>query len=174
MKFEKGEEVRFISHLNLVKAFVQALRRSDFPVVYSAGFSPRPKVSFAPPLPLGMKSRSEFADIILEGTVDICKFRACLNEKLPPGLKILEAKEVCLQYKSLMAIIDVATYEVRLNGQRTPLNISLKFKEKIKVKEAVKLLLKEEELDLASVSVDVERTGLFVEKKGELISPMEV
>ncbi len=172
MKFEKGEEVRFISHLNLIKAFVQALRRSDLPVAYSAGFSPRPKVSFAPPLPLGMKSRSEFADIVLEETVDVYKFGACLNEKLSPGLKILEAKEVCLQSKSLMAIIDVATYEVRLNGCRTPLNISLKFKEGVKVKEVVKSLLKEEELDLASV--EVERTGLFIEREGKLISPMDV
>ena len=172
VKFEKGEKLKFISHLNLIKAFVQALRRSDLPVAYSAGFSPHPKVSFGPPLPLGMKSRSEFADIVLEKTIDAYKLRVYLNKKLPEGLKILEVREVCPRSKSLMAIIDVATYEVRLNGRRTPLNISLKLKEKVKVKEAVKSLLREEELDLTSV--DVERTGLFVEREGKLISPMEV
>lgn len=171
VKFDKGEKLKLISHLNLIKAFVQALRRSDLPVAYSAGFSPHPKVSFGPPLPLGMKSRSEFADIVLEKIVDVYKLKVDFNKKLPEGLKILEVREICPQSKSLMAIIDVATYEIRLNGRKAPLNISLKFKERVKVKEAVKSLLKEEGLDL--ISVDVERTGLFVEREGSLISPME-
>lgn len=171
VKFEKGEEIKFISHLNLIKAFVQALRRSNLPVAYSAGFSPHPKVSFGLPLPLGMKSGSEFADIVLERTIDVNEFKIRLNERLPEGLEILEVREISPKSKSLMAIINVATYKVRLDSRRTPLNISLKLKERVKLKETVKSLLGEEELDLTSL--DVERTGLFVEREGKLISPME-
>ncbi len=172
VKFGKGEEIRFISHLNLIKAFVQALRRSKLPVAYSEGFSPHPRVSFGPPLPLGMKSRSEFADIVLEETIVIQEFKVGLNKSLPQGLEILKVGEVPPGSKSLMAIIDVATYEVKINDHRTPLNISLKLKEKVKLKEAVQSLLGGEEPDPSSL--DVERTGLFVEREGQLISPLDV
>lgn len=171
VRFGKGEEIKFISHLNLIKAFIQALSRSNLPVAYSVGFSPRPKVSFGPPLPLGMKSRSEFADIVLEEIIDVHEFKARLNKNLPKGLSILEAREACPKSESLMAVIDVATYEIRVEGYSTPLDISLKLKEKVKVREAIKSLLEEEGLDLASL--DVERTGLFVKREGKLISPME-
>jgi len=168
----KGEEVRLISHLNLIKVFIQALRRSNLPVAYSEGFSPHPKVSFGPPLPLGMKSRSEYADIVLGETVNVSEFKVCLNKNLPGGLEILEVKEVRPEAKSLMAVIDAATYEVRLDGCKEPRELSLTFKERIKVKEALKSLLGEKAPDLALL--DVERTGLFVEREGKLISPMEI
>jgi len=172
VKFEKGDEVKLISHLNLIKVFVQALRRSGLPVAYSEGFSPHPRVSFGPPLTLGIKSKGEFADLVLEKAIDKDEFKIRFNKELPEGLKIMEVGEVPRESKSLMAIIDIATYKIKPDGEGRSLDISLHLKGKIKIKEAVKSLLGKEELNLASL--DMERTGLFVEKEGKLVSPLEL
>ena len=37
-KFSKGEGVKFIGHLDVLKAFQRALKRADLPIAYSQGF----------------------------------------------------------------------------------------------------------------------------------------
>ena len=65
--YRKGEPVRFISHLDLLRELERTFRRAELPVVYSEGFSPRPKLSAGPPLPLGWTSDSEWIDVELAG-----------------------------------------------------------------------------------------------------------
>ncbi len=65
--YRKGEPVRFISHLDLLRELERTFRRAELPVIYSEGFSPRPKLSAGPPLPLGWTSDSEWIDVELAG-----------------------------------------------------------------------------------------------------------
>ena len=54
LAFARDDEARFLSHLDAVKLWERAFRRGSIPVATSEGFSPRPRVVFAAPLPLGM------------------------------------------------------------------------------------------------------------------------
>ena len=47
--FEKGEKLRFIGHLDLMRTMQRALRRSHLPIKYSNGFNPHIRLSFAAP-----------------------------------------------------------------------------------------------------------------------------
>ena len=63
IKFNRGEEIKFISHLDITRLWERALRRAGVPLAYSQGFSPHPQLSFAVPLAVGMTSEAELLDI---------------------------------------------------------------------------------------------------------------
>ena len=52
--FEKVGVARYISHLDLMRNFERAMRRADIPFWYTEGFNPRPFLTFALPLSLGV------------------------------------------------------------------------------------------------------------------------
>ncbi|MGH2634098.1 MAG: TIGR03936 family radical SAM-associated protein, partial [Tepidiformaceae bacterium] len=60
--FRKGERVRYISHLDVLRAWERAIRRTGLPLSYSQGFTPHPKIAFASPLPLGFIGECEVMD----------------------------------------------------------------------------------------------------------------
>jgi len=64
--FAKGETLKYISHLDLARAWERALRRAGVPLAYSQGFNPRPKMAFAAALPVGYTATAEMVDILLE------------------------------------------------------------------------------------------------------------
>ncbi|NLY60794.1 MAG: DUF2344 domain-containing protein, partial [Clostridiales bacterium] len=47
VKYTIGEKVKYISHLDFMRAVQRALRRAEIPVAYSKGFNPHPRLSFA-------------------------------------------------------------------------------------------------------------------------------
>lgn len=120
IKYCKNGPITYISHLNLAQVFTRALRRADIPVVISGGFNPRFKISFGPPLPLGISSTSEYLDIRLKEEIKVDELIERLNLVLPQGLKILRAKIILPYADSLVKVIDRASYVV-----------SLKIKEKL-------------------------------------------
>jgi radical SAM-linked protein len=113
-QFAKREEVKFISHLNMLNTFTRAFRRAGIPVAYSQGFNPHPKISFGSVLPVGTTSEVEVADIDLEDYMEPEEFVSRANAQLPQGLEILKAQEVSLKAQPLMAQISLASYVVRV------------------------------------------------------------
>ncbi len=113
-QFAKREEVKFISHLNMLNTFTRAFRRAEIPVAYSQGFNPHPKMSFGSVLPVGTTSEVEVADIDLESNMGTEEFISRANAQLPRGLEILKAQEVSLKEQPLMAQISLASYIVRV------------------------------------------------------------
>jgi radical SAM-linked protein len=114
VKYCKDGPIKYISHLNLAQVFTRALRRADIPVVISGGFNPRFRISFGPPLPLGISSTSEYLDIRLKEEVKVEELTERLNLILPQGLKILKAKIIPSSADSLVKIIDRASYIITL------------------------------------------------------------
>jgi radical SAM-linked protein len=114
-RWEKGEEARYSSHLDVIKVFERALRRAGLPVSYSQGFHPKMKVAFGPPLPLGHLSTAEYLDIRFEQPYRQ-EFFARLAEALPPGFSLIDAQPILAKTESLSASVNVARYEVRLPG----------------------------------------------------------
>lgn len=111
IKFVRGEEVKYISHLDMMKAFERAIRRSGLPISYSKGFNPHPQMVFGLPLSVGVTSDAEYADFELEEDIDAEQFMNVLNSQLPKGLKIVDSKEKKTK-KNVMSEISRASYRV--------------------------------------------------------------
>ena len=57
---------RFASHRDIAKVWERSLRRAEIPLVYSEGFSPRPRIAFGLALPTGAESECEYLDFHLD------------------------------------------------------------------------------------------------------------
>ncbi|HED24896.1 MAG TPA: DUF2344 domain-containing protein, partial [Firmicutes bacterium] len=67
--FARRERLRYISHLDMLRLFIRALRRGRLPLVYSKGFNPHPRFSLALPLPLGTTADDELGEVFLTAAV---------------------------------------------------------------------------------------------------------
>lgn len=110
--FEKGSEMRFISHLDLMRTWERTLRRSGLPLAYTQGHHPHLKMSFGPPLPLGYRSRAEVFDLELSRPPEI-DLAERLDETLPDGLRVLAYRPILFKTPSLMSQLEGASYRVR-------------------------------------------------------------
>lgn len=129
VKYCKNGPIKYISHLNLAQVITRALRRADIPVVKSEGFNPRFRISFGPPLPLGISSKSEYLDIRLKEEIKTEELVEKLNWVLPQGLKILRAKIIPSSIGSLVKIIDKASYIITLKIKEVLLDSAVKNQE---------------------------------------------
>jgi len=91
LTYRKVGPLRFISHRDLIQVLTRALRRAGTPLAFTQGYSPRPKLSFAPPLPLGVEGRAELLDIELSRHLDERDFLFQVNEAVPDGLEFTDA-----------------------------------------------------------------------------------
>ena len=112
VKFTKGEKVKFIGHLDVLRVFQRAIRRAGLPVAYSNGFNPHQLLSFASPLTLGMKSVGEYAEVEMKQAVDPKEIVEKLNKTMPEDMEILKAVLLPQQTKNAMASVEGALYEV--------------------------------------------------------------
>lgn len=110
-QFERGEELKFIGHLDVMHMFERAFKRAEIPVTHSQGFNPRPHIVFAQPMPVGLTSEGEFADVELERRYDPGFFIKRLNSVLPAGVRIVDAREV-KNSGNIMAIVEAARYRI--------------------------------------------------------------
>jgi len=113
-EFQKVGELRYLSHLELMRALQRALRRAGVPLAYTQGFNPQPKVSVAQALAVGVEGLRELGEVELTSRVEPADFLARWNGQLPPELKILRAWEAPLHGPSLSAGVRGAAYQVRL------------------------------------------------------------
>jgi len=105
--------MRYLSHLDNVRLFERAIRRSGLPVDYTQGYHPHIKISFGPPLQLGYTSEAEFFDLVLERPFQ-ASMADRLSEVLPDGYFIMEARPVVDKKASLSSMLNRAVYEIDL------------------------------------------------------------
>ena len=120
MKFTKTGRIRFLSHLDFMTLFHRAMVRAEVPVAFSQGFNPHPKLAFGPALPVGMESEAEYLDLETDPFVDLLLVTKGLNNTLPEGVRILEAKAVPKKAPSLSGGISRYIYSVSLAEQYRP------------------------------------------------------
>jgi len=90
--FEKTGNAVWMSHLDLMRLFQRAFKRAGLPLTHTQGFNPRPSVSIALPLSVGVESRCELLDFDLDGENVACEEIADrLNNALVEGVKVREA-----------------------------------------------------------------------------------
>ena len=84
--YSKREDARFFGHLELVNIINRALRRAGVDLVYSNGFHPMPRISFADPLPMGMEGFEEVLFISVKNDISCDKLVRKANHELPEGV----------------------------------------------------------------------------------------
>ena len=117
--FEKTGNAVWISHLDLMRLFQRAFKRAGLPLKHTQGFNPRPSVSIALPLSVGVESRCELLDFTLDtDDVDIQKLPEMLNSKLIPGVRVLSAYADGRKLKDLthMSVNIRLTYDAGIPG----------------------------------------------------------
>jgi radical SAM-linked protein len=103
--FEKTGNAVWISHLDLMRLFQRAFKRAGLSLTHTQGFNPRPSVSIALPLSVGVESHCELLDFELETVVPCDQIKALLNENLVEGVRILSVYEDGAKLKHL-ALLD--------------------------------------------------------------------
>lgn len=88
LEFTKEAWARFYSHHDLMRFFARALRRSELPVRYTAGFNPHPRVVFLTPLGLGIASRCEHVEMEFAEDVGLETVRNRLSALMLPGMSV--------------------------------------------------------------------------------------
>jgi radical SAM-linked protein len=92
--FEKGEAVRWLGHLDILRTFERAIRRAELPIAFTAGFNPREKLAFASALSVGVTGREEPATVELTEDMPEAEITDRLNANLPPGIRIRSATQI--------------------------------------------------------------------------------
>ena len=114
LRFAKEGRVRFVSHRDVARAFERALRVAELPVAFTAGFAPRPKISFGLALGVGHESRAEYLDIELREPTEPAELPGLLTAGLPPGLAVTGAAALAPRAPALQESVTAVAYELRL------------------------------------------------------------
>lgn len=91
LTFSKTGSARYISHLDVNRTMIRALRRAGLPIWYTEGFNRHPYVTFAAPLSLGYEGERETMDVRLNEAVPMEELVSRLNAVMPVGLYITGA-----------------------------------------------------------------------------------
>jgi radical SAM-linked protein len=85
LRFAKCGDLRLVSHHDLMRCLERMLRRADFPIAMSQGFNPRPKITFALALGLGIEGLREVVDLELSIPLDLSEILGRLKSVAPSG-----------------------------------------------------------------------------------------
>ena len=117
LKYGRDDRVKFISHLDIVRCFHRAVRRSSLNFEFSQGFNPHPVMTIAQPLPVAVTSKCEYMKVGLVSDMTDKEIAEELNASMPPGFFVYAAKRV--EGKEIdLTKINMAEYitEIECNG----------------------------------------------------------
>ncbi len=114
LTFSKTGSARYLSHLEMVRLFIRACRRAGLSLVYSGGYHPMPKVSFASALPVGTESLHETVDIKLYEIGDIPSLKEKLDHQLPPGIGLVAIEDISHRVKRQR--LKESHFNITMNG----------------------------------------------------------
>lgn len=191
--FTKGEAVRWLSHLDLSRAWSRVFVRSELPLQYSEGFSPHPKIAFGPALPLGVSGRAEYMDVSMTELLDAKSVIASLNRSAPRGLEVSAGMLLPegVKVKSLTAVVTTADYlftvplerracldealtEVEIIDKKVgDHNISVTVRAPIRFKSLAAISEPQADIRIPWRGARVDRLGLWVNVNERFLDPIE-
>jgi radical SAM-linked protein len=92
IRYAKEGAARYLSGLEIQSLWGRSLRRAGFPVAYSQGFNPAPRLSFSPALPVGTESQAEFVEVEFFLPVTSPEIEKKLPAFLPEGIRVVSAR----------------------------------------------------------------------------------
>ena len=116
LKYSRDERVKYISHLDFVRLFHRAVRRTDLQFMFSQGFNPHPIMTVAQPLSVGVTADGEYMKVGFDGNYSDDKIKDTINAALPLGYKIIAVKKV--EGKEIdLTKLDRAVYTVEAEAE---------------------------------------------------------
>lgn len=116
IKFYKEGNIKYTSHLDILRLFKRSFKRVGIKLQHSQGFNPHPKMSFAQPLSLGYESTGEYLEFETIEAYETTFIKEQLNTVMPEGLGVLSCEELETAGKTLAARTEAAAYEIILPG----------------------------------------------------------
>lgn len=116
--FAKRGMSRYLSHLETSRLFQRAGNRAHWPIAYSGGFHPHPRVSYGPSLPVGVAGEREYFDVLLTEDLDAAEFRAALDDNLHDGFEILDVRKIGDRVPQIEARVDGFEYRISFDAQQ--------------------------------------------------------
>ena len=111
LQFTKYGDMKYVSHLDLIRLFTRIFHRADLPICYSEGFNPHPKMAVLLPLSVGFESACEYIDVEFRDGVGMLDCMKKLKGKLPLGMEIPQITQLNETSKKAKAI-RYASYEI--------------------------------------------------------------
>ena len=160
--FEKSKNAIWISHLDLMRLFQRSFKRAGLPLKHTQGFNPRPSVSIALPLSVGVESRCELLDFDLDGDVVSCEdILTRLNSALMDGIKVHSVYDGGRKIRDLALLRCLITLEYDRGVPDSAYNdIECLFKQKsLIVQKKTKSGLQDQDIIPMIRSVEVKQAG---------------
>jgi radical SAM-linked protein len=110
--FGRGDDMKYVTHLDMMRFWERALRRAGVPLSYSEGFSPHAQIAMAAPLAVGVTGDAELMDVFLQTPMRPRAFAAAIAPQLPPAVWVVDVREAALSLPALQADMRAAEYEV--------------------------------------------------------------
>lgn len=114
--FVRGEAVKFISHLDMMRFWERAFRRAGLPVARSQGFHPHSRFALAAPMAVGVTGEAELMDVFLDEAVPPSEVLERLSHQTVPGFDVLAAEETEPEGPSLQALMRYSEYRVTVES----------------------------------------------------------
>ena len=119
-RFQKLGPMALRGHGELIRILPRVLRRAGLPIRFSEGFSPRPKLSFGPALPLGVQSLAELCEFALTTELPDAQVLEALRAASEEGLRFTELVRVPPGEPKLSRSIGALRYAVLLAADLEP------------------------------------------------------
>ena len=126
LQFTKYGDMKYVSHLDLIRLFTRIFHRAELPVAYSEGFNPHPKMSVLLPLSVGFESSCEYIDAEFQEGVGMLDCMKKLKGKLPLGMEIPQITQLNETSKKAKEI-RYASYELVFDNPPTEAEIDTFF-----------------------------------------------
>ena len=183
--FEKTGKAVWISHLDLMRLFQRAFKRAGLPLTHTQGYNPRPSVSIALPLSVGVSSKCELLEYELEGEEKPShkEIVSRLNEALTEGIRVIHSYDNCAKIKNLAyldATVDLeydkgipqgAEEAIRELFSRTSLTVEKKGKNGPTEQDIIPMIKK---LEISSLEENVLRLSVRVCCQNPSLNPMQL
>ncbi len=101
--FSKKGDLKYISHLDLIRIIQRGLRISKLPLAFTKGFSPKPILTFSPALELGIEGENEMFIVEMKEKVDINEAIYSINKGLPDGIRLKEGRIIPFEKRKILS-----------------------------------------------------------------------
>lgn len=174
LRFSKTGVAKYISHLDINRAFSRAFSRAGINLWFTEGYNPRPYMSFSLPLSLGIESECENVDIRILDDISDVEIKDRMNAVMPEGIRIVDVYEDFFDANEIKYSDYIFKLEFKDNNTAferikavfaEPEILALK-----KAKKGKKRILKETDIKQFIVSYDISLEGEFVVIKLRLLA----
>jgi len=170
MNFSKTGTICYTSHLDIMKVFKRAFKRTGIKLAYSQGFNPHPKMGFAQPLSLGYWGLDELIEFETIEDYQPEKIEEALKQLMPEGIELRNCRRLEKGGKTLAAQTEAAVYTIAIPLDKTLGKSSQEIYDSYMGQQTITTLKKQKKKkELAEIDIKpMIRELSFAEQNGEL------